>query len=122
MNRILSDLSSLGWESWLRSLFAAGISAATGTIAANPLAAVFGTQQFTGRQLAIMAASSAIVAMAGILKKSPLPDRKIAIALLPGVHTTEQVEQIAQATTGAVPTAEVAAAILNPPSNGATKL
>jgi len=109
----LTELSELGWASWLRSLLGAGISAAASAIAANPIATVMGAQAFTPRQLWIMALSSALVAMAGILQKSPLPDRKVAIALLPGVHTAEEVEVVSKATSpGRTPTAEEAAAIL----------
>lgn len=112
---ILSDLSSLGWGPWLRTLFGAGISAAATVIAANPLASVVSAQQFTPRQLGIMAASAAIVAMAAVLRKSPLPDRSVAVALLPGVHTTADVEKVVAGTApGTVVTPEVAAAILNP--------
>ncbi len=76
---------------------------------------MLGAQQFTPRQLGIMALSAAIVAVAGILRKSPLPDRAIAVALLPGVHTPEQVAEVLKATApGTIPTPEVAKAILSP--------
>lgn len=71
----VNDLSGLKWADWLYTLLSAGISAAATSIAANPIATAIGASQFTPRQLVIMAASSAIVAIAGILRKSPLPDR-----------------------------------------------
>jgi len=118
---LVRDMASLKWGEWLYTLFAAGISAAASTVAANPIAYIFGAQQFTPRQLLIMALSSALVAMAGILRKSPLPDRAIAIALLPGVHTPEEVEKIASVTApGVTPTAAVAAAILDKPQKPPT--
>jgi hypothetical protein len=113
---ITSDLGSLNWNDWLRAIFSAAISAAASVITANPLASALGAPQFTPRQLGVMAASAALVAVAGILRKSPLPDRKTAIALLPGVHTMGDVEQIASATApGVTPTPAVAAAILGKP-------
>lgn len=119
---VLSDLGSLSWGAWLYALLKAGISAGASVIAANPLAALAGAPAFTPRQLVIFAAASAIVAMAGVLQKSPLPDRKVDIALLSGVHTVEQVEKISKATgSGPVPSPEVAAAIIaqpEPPTGG----
>lgn len=109
---IFEDLSELSWGAWIRSLLTAGISSAASVVAANPLAVAMGTPEFTPKQLAILALAAAIVAMAGVLQKSPLPDRKLAIALLPGVHTPEQVERISKATGSGVPTKEVAAAII----------
>lgn len=106
-------IRALKWGDWLYTLIGAGIAAAAQVIFTNPIASILGAPQFTPRQLGIMAASSAIVAMAGILRKSPLPDRRVDIALLSGVHTVEEVNQIAKATApGTVPTSEVAAAIL----------
>lgn len=107
------NLGSLRWNDWIRSLLSAGISAAASTLAANPIAQVLGAQEFTPRQLGIMAFSAAVVAMAGILQKTPLPSRDLAIALLPGVHTPEQVEMISKATApGVVPSPAAAAAII----------
>ena len=110
-------LSELNWRDWIRSLLSAGISAAASTIAANPIAQILGANQFTPRQLGVMAVSSAVVAMAAVLRKSPLPDRKVAIALLAGVHTEAEVNKIVEATApGTVPTQAVAAAILGKPA------
>lgn len=115
-NPLPFGLGELKWSEWLYSLLAAGISAAAATITANPIAQVFGAHQFTARQLGVMALSSAVVAMAAVLRKSPLPDRKVAIALLAGVHTEAEVNQIVAATApGTVPTQAVAAAILGKP-------
>lgn len=113
---LFSDLGSLKWGDWFYTLLSAGIGAAATTLAANPIANLAGAPDFTPRQLIILACSSAVVAMAGVLRKSPLPDRAVAIALLQGVHTPAQVEQIASATApGVVPSAAVAAAILATP-------
>ena len=106
-------LSDLNWRDWIRSLLSAGISATASTITANPIASMLGAHPFTARQLGVMSLSSAVVAMAAVLRKSPLPDRKIAIALLPGVHTQEDVKKIEEATApGTIPSSSVAAAIL----------
>jgi hypothetical protein len=113
---IFADLSSLKWSEWLYTIISAAIGAAATTIAANPLASVLGAQQFTPRQLGILAASSALVAVAGVLRKSPLPDRALAIALQPGVHTEAQVQKVLDQTApGSVPSPEVTAAILAAP-------
>jgi hypothetical protein len=121
----LSDLQSLSWGAWLYTIAAAGVSAAATAITANPIASVLGAQQFTPRQLGIMALSAAVVAIAGVLRKSPLPDRTVAIALQPGVHTQAQVDQVMKATApGTVPTPEVTAAILGnglPPAAASAK-
>lgn len=124
---LFSDMKDLAWSDWLYTIISAAIGAAATTIAANPIASVLGAQQFTPRQLGILAASSALVAVAGVLRKSPLPDRrKIEIALIPGVHDIEQVERIAKITSGgAIPTPEAAAAMTadmpKPPSPDQTK-
>ena len=112
-------MEKLKWSEWVYTLIAAAISAAASTVVANPLASAIGAQQFTPRQLGILALSSAIIAVAGILRKSPLPDRAVAVALLPGVHTTEDVGKVLSATaSGTVPSPEVAAAILAEPQVG----
>lgn len=113
---ILSDLGNLKWGQWLYTLIAAGISAGASVIVSNPLATLFGAQQYSPRQLGINAGAMALVAMAGILKKSPLPDRKVEIALLPGVHTMAEVNTVDKATgPGVIPTPEIAAAALGKP-------
>lgn len=110
---LLRAIGDLKWGTWLYTLLGAGISAAATTLAANPLAAVLGAQIFSPRQLAILAGSSAIVAMAGILKKSPLPDRRIDIALLSTVNTRADVALVAKNTEpGTIPSAAVAADII----------
>ena len=111
-----ADFKSLKWADWLYTLIAAGISAAATTVTANPLMSLAGTQQLTPRQLGVLSGLSAIVAMAGILKKSPLPDRALAIALLPGVHTEADVTKVLSAPApGTVTSKEVATTILAEP-------
>lgn len=111
--RSLRGLRGLKWGEWFYTLLSAAISSAASTVLANPIALATGTQQFTVRQLGILASGAAVVAIAGILKKSPLPDRAVQIALLPTVHTREQVKQVMRATSpGTVPTPADAAEII----------
>ena len=114
MGQTWNELDSLDWIAWVKTLLGAAISAAATVVAANPLASVLGAQAFTPQQLGIMAGSAALVAMAGILKKSPLPDRRIDIALLPTVNTRAEVNLVARETApGTVPTAAAAADIID---------
>lgn len=114
---ILADLASLKWGDWFYTLFKAGISAGAAVIAANPLAALAGAPAFDARQLGIFALAAAVVAMAGVLQKSPLPDRNVQIALVSGVHTTDDVKKIADVIKGDEPlTPAAAAAILGKPA------
>jgi len=102
------------WADWIRPIIAAGISSAAAVFASNPFASLLGAQQYTPRQLAINALAVGLTAMAGVLVKSPLPQRAVDIALLPGVHTRGDVDKILSTTApGTVPTPEIAAAILN---------
>jgi hypothetical protein len=109
----VSYLSGFKWGDWFRMLISAGVSAAASVIAANPIASIVGAIQFTPRQLAIMAASVAAVAIANFLQKNPWPEREVSLALIPGVHTQEQVQILAKSTSpGTIPTKETAAAII----------
>lgn len=118
---ITSAVGSMSWVDWLKGIITAAVSSAATVLSANPVATMIGAQTFTGRQLAIMAGSAAIVAVANFLRTSPLPAQRESVALLPGVHTTEQVDKIVNATApGVVPTKEVAAAILGTPAPSVT--
>lgn len=117
LNALIEGLKSLGISDWLYMLASTAISAFCTVIAANPIAMVVGANQLTPRQLVVMGISAAIVAVAGKLQQSPLPSRRLQIALLPSVNTRADVEQVARATApGTVPTSAEAAAILNTPS------
>lgn len=116
---VASYFRQLDWAKWFHPIITTVISAAASPIAANPIALVLGAQQFTLRQLGIMSAAAALSAMAGVLVKSPWPDRRVDIALVSGVHTVEQVEKIFKATAPCtVPTPAVAAAIIAEPASG----
>lgn len=111
MKDFFSKLSQMGVGAWLYTIFAAGIAAFTGAITTNSVMAMVGSNPLSPRQLGIVAAYSAVWAMAGVLHTSPLPSRKTQIALLPGVHSMEQVDAIAANVTG-VPSPAVASAII----------
>jgi hypothetical protein len=111
---LLSEVRTLRWADWIRPILAAGISGGSSVFVSNPIADIIGAQHYSPRQLALQALALALTAMGGVLMKSPLPQRAVGIALLPGVHTQGEVDTILKATApGTVPTPEVAAAILN---------
>lgn len=100
-------------------IWSVGLSAGMGALVANPIASVVGAMQFTPRQLGIMAGSLALVAIANFVQKNPWPERAVSIALLPGVHTPEDVKLVMKSTSpGVVPTKEHAAAIIADAKDG----
>ena len=106
-------LAQFKWGDWFRMLWSVSITAAMGVLTADTLTRVFGAREYTPRQLLIMAGVTAVGAAANFVQKNPWPERAVAIALLPGVHTQEDVHLIAKATSpGTVPTKETAAAIM----------
>jgi len=126
---VWTDLRDLKWMDWLYMVIGAAISAASSSVVtvltANPIATLFGAPQFTPRQLMVFtgwsALSAALIAVGGILKKSPLPDREqrraIDIAVLPGIRNAGEVDTVMKETNpGTVVSADVAAAILGKPA------
>lgn len=110
---VVAFLDQWKWGPWLRSLFAPAISAAMIPFTINPAASVIGAPNFSPRQLMMVAAWTGVFALASAWQKSPFPDRKVQIALLPGVHNIEQVEQIAKVTSGGtIPTPAEAQSII----------
>lgn len=114
---VQSWLDQWNWGAWLKALLAPAISAGLTPFAANPIATLIGAVQFTPRQLAMGAVAMFITTLTGVWQKRPFPDRRVAIAVLRGVHTVDEVDKIDKATApGTVVTPEIAAAILGKPA------